>query len=203
MISHDCSSSEHSPPTPYQNHKELVFLPGVHPLPHRSGINISMAADFSFDIVSEVDLNIVKDAFNVANKELMNRYDLKGTSAEIEFDGKEITMTADSEFGLNQVKDIVFSKMIKKEIDPKMMEFTDPEESGKIVKQKLTFKQGIATEQAKALNKQIKDSKIKVNSQIQGDALRISGKSKDDLQKTMAFVKGLDLPYAVNFTNYR
>lgn len=163
-----------------------------------------MASDFSFDIVSEVDLNVVKDAFNVANKELMNRYDLKGTSATIEFDGKEITLTADDEFGLTQVKDIVFSKMIKKDIDAKMMEFSKPEESGgKTVKQKLTFKQGIAQDEAKSLNKQIKDTKLKVNSQIQGEAVRISGKSKDDLQKVMAFVKGLDLPYAVKFTNYR
>lgn len=162
-----------------------------------------MASEFSFDIVSEVDLNIVKDGFNVAHKELINRYDLKGTSAEIEFDGKEITLTADTEFGLNQVKDIVFSKMIKKEIDPKMMEFSNPEESGKIVRQKLTFKQGIAQDQAKALVKQIKETKIKVNAQIQGDAVRVSGKAKDDLQKVMQEVKALDLPYAVKFTNYR
>lgn len=163
-----------------------------------------MASDFSFDIVSEVDMNIVKDAFNVAHKELINRYDLKGTKADIEFDGKEIKLTGSDEFGLNQVKDIVFSKMIKKEIDAKMMEFSKPEEAGGMtVIQTLTFKQGIAQDQAKALNKQIKDSKLKVNSQIQGEAVRVSGKSKDDLQKVMQLVKGLDLPYAVKFTNYR
>lgn len=163
-----------------------------------------MAADFSFDIVSEVDLHIVKDAFNVADKELSNRYDLKGTKAALEFDGKEITLIADDEFQLGQVKDILFSKLIKKEIDAKMMEFSNPEAAGGMTsKQKLTFKQGIAQDQAKALNKQIKDTKLKVNSQIQGDAIRISGKSKDDLQKVMTFVKGLDLPYAVKFTNYR
>lgn len=162
-----------------------------------------MASEFSFDIVSEVDMNIVKDGFNVANKELMNRYDLKGTSANIEFDDKEITITADSEFGLGQVKDIVFSKMIKKNIDPKMMEFSDPEESGKIVRQKLSFKQGIAQDQAKALVKEIKNTKLKVNAQIQGEAVRVSGKSKDDLQKVMQEVKGMNLDYAVTFNNYR
>lgn len=162
------------------------------------------ASEFSFDIVSEVDLNVVKDGFNIANKELMNRYDLKGTKAAIEFDGKEIQLTADDEFQLNQVKDIVFSKMIKKEIDAKMMDFSKPESAGGMTaKQKLTFKQGIEQDKAKALVKSIKDTKLKVNAQIQGEAVRISGKSKDDLQKVMTHVKGMDLPYAVNFTNYR
>lgn len=163
-----------------------------------------MAADFSFDIVSEVDKMEVKNAFNQAEKELQNRYDFKGTKAAMELVDNAIDLTADDEFRMGQLYDIVFSKLIKRGIDAKMIETGKIEVAGGMtVKQKVTFKQGIPTDQAKALVKQIKDSKIKVNVQIQGEEVRVSGKSKDDLQKTMQFVKGLELPYAVNFTNYR
>ncbi len=163
-----------------------------------------MAADFSFDIVSEVDKMEVKNAFNQAEKELQNRYDFKGTKAAMELADDAIDLTADDEFRMGQLYDIVFSKLIKRGIDAKMIETGKIEGAGGMtVKQKVTFKQGIPTDQAKALVKQIKDSKIKVNVQIQGEEVRVSGKSKDDLQKTMQFVKGLELPYAVNFTNYR
>lgn len=163
-----------------------------------------MAADFSFDIVSEVDKMEVKNAFNQAEKELQNRYDFKGTKAAMELADDAIDLTADDEFRMGQLYDIVFSKLIKRGIDAKMIETGKIEGAGGMtVKQKVTFKQGIPTDQAKALVKQIKDSKIKVNVQIQGEEVRVSGKSKDDLQKAMQFVKGLELPYAVNFTNYR
>lgn len=163
-----------------------------------------MAADFSFDIVSEVDKMEVKNAFNQAEKELQNRYDFKGTKAAMELADDAIDLTADDEFRMGQLYDIVFSKLIKRGIDAKMIETGKIEVAGGMtVKQKVTFKQGIPTDQAKALVKQIKESKIKVNVQIQGEEVRVSGKSKDDLQKTMQFVKGLELPYAVNFTNYR
>jgi hypothetical protein len=160
--------------------------------------------EFSFDIVSRVDLNEVKNAFNQATKELENRYDFRGSVAKIEFDGKELKVTAEDEFRLEQVRDIVFSKLVKRGVDPKMVEYGKVEPgAGVSVHQSVKFKQGIAQDKAKALAKQIKEKGLKVHAQIQGEELRVSGKDKDDLQKAIQFVKSLDLDYAVEFTNYR
>ncbi|MBA4292726.1 YajQ family cyclic di-GMP-binding protein [bacterium] len=163
-----------------------------------------MATEFSFDIVSEVDRMEVKNAFNQAVKELSNRYDFKGSPASIEESDKDIVIAAEDEFRLSQVRDILFSKLIKREISAKMMTYGDIEPAkGTTVKQTIKFREGLETDEAKALNKQIKDEKFKVNSQVQNNQVRITGKSKDDLQKVMQFVKALDLPYTVKFTNYR
>ncbi|MGE0001781.1 MAG: YajQ family cyclic di-GMP-binding protein [Fimbriimonadaceae bacterium] len=160
--------------------------------------------EFSFDIVSEVDLNEAKNAFNQATKELEHRYDFRGSNAKIEFDGKAMKLTAEDEFRLGQVRDILFSKLVKREIDPKMVEFGKIEPgAGVSVHQTVTFKQGISQEHAKALAKQIKDNGLKVHAQVQGEQLRVSGKSKDDLQKAIQFVKGLELPFTVTCTNFR
>lgn len=161
------------------------------------------AAESSFDIVSRVDQMEVKNAIDQAQKELSNRYDLKGTKAEIQSEKDDVTVIADDEFRLDQVKDIVFSKLIKRGIDARQIEWGKVEPGAGIsVKVKLTFKAGIPQDQAKALIKQIRD-KLKVNAQIQGEEVRVSSKSKDDLQKVITFVKGLDLPYPVDFLNYR
>ncbi|MBL8068278.1 MAG: YajQ family cyclic di-GMP-binding protein [Armatimonadetes bacterium] len=163
-----------------------------------------MATEFSFDIVSEVDRMEVKNAFQQAVKELANRYDFKGSSAAIEESGNEIILTAEDDFRLSQVRDILFSKLVKREISAKMVEYGTVEPAkGMTVRQAVSFKEGLKMEEAKALSKMIKDEKFKVNSQVQGEQVRVSGKSKDDLQKVMAYVKGLDLPYAVKFTNFR
>lgn len=163
-----------------------------------------MATEFSFDIVSEVDRMEVKNAFQQAVKELANRYDFKGSPAAIEESGNNIILTAEDEFRLSQVRDILFSKLVKREISAKMVEYGTVEPAkGMTVRQSVSFKQGLKMEEAKALSKMIKDEKFKVNSQVQGEQVRVSGKSKDDLQKVMAYVKGLDLPYAVKFTNFR
>ncbi|HJP82968.1 MAG TPA: YajQ family cyclic di-GMP-binding protein [Fimbriimonadaceae bacterium] len=160
--------------------------------------------DFSFDIVSRVDQMEVKNAIDQAHKELHNRYDLKGTKAEIVAEKDDTTIIADDEFRLQQVQDIVFSKLIKRGIDARQIEWSKIEPgAGVSVKQKLTFKAGIAQDQAKALIKQIKDKGLKVNAQIQGEEVRVSSKSKDDLQKAIQFVKGLDLAYPVDFVNFR
>lgn len=160
--------------------------------------------DFSFDVVSRVDQMEVKNAIDQAQKELHNRYDLKGTKAEILAEKDDTTVIADDEFRLDQVKDIVFSKLIKRGIDARQIEWGKVEPGAGIsVRTKLTFKAGIAQDQAKALIKQIKDKGLKVNAQIQGEEVRVSSKSKDDLQKAITFVKGLDLPYPVDFVNYR
>jgi uncharacterized protein YajQ (UPF0234 family) len=165
-----------------------------------------MAADFSFDIVSKVDPMEVKNAMDQADKELLNRYDFKGTKAELIFDGKlDIVLVADDEFRMDQLKDIVFSKFLKRGIDARQIEWGKVEPSGNLtVRCKLELKQGISQDKAKALTKQIRDNKaLKVNSQIQGEEVRVSSKSKDDLQKCMQFVKSLDLDYPVEFINFR
>lgn len=165
-----------------------------------------MAADFSFDIVSKVDPMEIKNAMDQADKELLNRYDFKGTKAEIVFDGKlDIVLVADDDFRMDQLKDIVFSKMLKRGIDARQISWGKVEEAGNLtVRCKLELKQGISQDKGKALTKMIRDNKaLKVNSQIQGEEVRVSGKSKDDLQKTIQFVKGLDLDYPVDFINFR
>ena len=162
------------------------------------------AADSSFDIVSKVDMMELKNAINQADKELSNRYDLKGTKCEIVHEKDDVSLVADDEFRMQQLQDIVFSKLIKRGIDGRSIEWGKIEPGAGIsVRCKLTLKQGIPQDKAKALTKQIRDKGLKVQAQIQGEEVRVSGKSKDDLQKTITFVKGLDLDYPVDFINFR
>ena len=162
------------------------------------------AKEFSFDIVSKADMMEVKNAVDQAKRELANRYDFKGSKAEIQFEKDDITLVADDEFRLKQLTDILTSKMIKRGIELRQLEFGTVEPAtGVSVRQKVTMKQGIAQEHAKPLIKQIKDKGLKVQAQIQGDAVRVTGKDKDELQKAITFVKSLDLPVPVKFENYR
>lgn len=134
----------------------------------------------------------------------MNRWDLKGTNSEIEFEKDQITLTGGDEMKLGMVRDILFSKLIKRGIDARQIDYGKEEPAtGMSLRQKVNFKQGIEQETGKQISKSIRDSGIKVNAQIQGDELRVSGKSKDDLQKAMALVKAMDLAVPVEFTNYR
>lgn len=163
-----------------------------------------MAKEFSFDIVSKADMMEVKNGVDQAKRELQNRYDFKGTMASIAFENEEIDLVADDEFRMGQLKDIVTSKLMKRGIDLRQLDEGKIEAgTGVSVKQKIGIKQGIPQDQAKPLAKQIKDAKLKVQAQVQGEAVRVSGKSKDDLQKAMAFVKGLKLELPVKFENYR
>jgi uncharacterized protein YajQ (UPF0234 family) len=162
------------------------------------------AKEFSFDIVSRADMMEVRNAVDQAKRELANRYDFKGTKAEIQFEKDEITLVADDEFRMGQLTDILTSKMVKRGIELRQLDFGKLEPgSGVSVRQKVTMKQGIAQEHAKPLIKQIKDKGLKVQAQIQGDTVRVTGKDKDELQKAIAFVKSLDLPVPVRFENYR
>lgn len=163
------------------------------------------AKEFSFDITSDVDMQEVRNAVDQAQKELANRYDFRGSKSEILFEKDEITLIADDEFKMEQLKDIFVSKMLKRGIDLRQIGYAKQEHgTGMTIRQKVELKQGIPQDQAKALVKQIKDQKnLKVQAQIQGEAVRVSGKEKDDLQKAIAFVKALDLPFPVNFGNYR
>ena len=163
------------------------------------------ATEFSFDIVSRADKMEVKNALDQAERELANRYDLKGSKCEIVTEKDETTLVADDEFKMDQLKDIVFSKLLKRGIDARQIEWGDLEPGAGIsVRSKLTLKTGIDQDKAKPLTKQIRDNKgLKVNSQIQGDEIRVTSKDKDELQKTMKFVKGLDLDFPVDFVNFR
>jgi uncharacterized protein YajQ (UPF0234 family) len=162
-------------------------------------------SDFSFDIVSRADMMELKNAVQQAQRELENRYDFKGSKADIQFEKDKLTLVADDEFKMDQLKDIVFSKMLKRGIDARQISWTKLEPAAGItVKCDLELQTGISQDKAKALVKQIRDNKaLKVQPQIQGDEVRVSSKSKDDLQKAIAFVKGLDLDYPVDFVNFR
>ena len=160
--------------------------------------------EFSFDIVSRADMMEVRNAIDQAQRELAHRYDFKGTKAEIVFEKEDITLVGDDEFRLGQLKDIFESKMIKRGIDLRQLDYGKAEPgSGISLRQKVKLKQGISQDIAKPVVKQIKDKGFKVQAQIQGDAIRVAAKDKDELQKVITFVKGLDLSIPVMFDNYR
>lgn len=160
--------------------------------------------DFSFDIVSKVDMMEVRNAVDQAQKELANRYDFRGSKSEIRFEKDDLTLVADDEFKMEQLKDIVVSKLLKRGVDIRQIDYAKAEAgTGLTIRQKVIFRQGIQQDQAKSIIKQIKDKGLKVSAQIQGEELRVTGKDKDELQKVIVFVKGLDLPIPVRFTNYR
>ncbi|MEQ1823267.1 MAG: YajQ family cyclic di-GMP-binding protein [Fimbriimonadaceae bacterium] len=161
--------------------------------------------EFSFDVYSKVDQQEVKNAVDQAQKELANRYDFKGSKCDIAQEKEDITLTADDEFKMEQLKDILVSKLLKRGIDMRQIGWSKAEHgTGMSIRQKVEFKVGIPQDEGKKINRLIKDNKaLKVNSQIQGDELRVTGKDKDDLQKAMAFIKEMDLPFPVSFGNYR
>lgn len=165
-----------------------------------------MATQFSFDIVSESDLQEVDNAINQASKEILQRYDFKGSKSEITLNKKEnvISVHSDDEFKLKSVIDILQNKLIKRNISIKALKYGTVENaSGGTVRQEIKLQQGIEKEDAKKIVKMIKDSKLKVQASIQDEQVRVSGKSKDDLQAVMKLLNDSDLPFAFQFTNYR
>ncbi|RPI02061.1 MAG: YajQ family cyclic di-GMP-binding protein [Ignavibacteriae bacterium] len=165
-----------------------------------------MAQQNSFDIVSEVNLQEVDNAVNQAQKEIIQRYDFKGIRTSIELDQKEkkITLTTGDEFHLKSVVDILQSKLIKRGVPVKALRYGAIEPAANSsVRQIVTLQVGIAKEDAKVLTKLIKDSKMKVQTQIMEDQVRVSGKNKDDLQAVMALIRGQDFSFALQFVNYR
>src|SRR5215212_7587671 len=163
-------------------------------------------ADSSFDIVSELNLQEMDNAITQAQKEIGTRYDFKGSSAGVEFNrkDKELTLTADHEPQLEAVRSVVMARMIKRGIDPKAM---DPQKvenaTHKTVRQKVKLKSGIDKDTAKTIQKQIKDLKLKVNASIQGEALRVSGSKKDDLQAVIAALRANPPGIPLQFNNFR
>jgi cyclic-di-GMP-binding protein len=159
----------------------------------------------SFDIVCKVDLQEVTNAVTQAQKEMQQRYDFKGSKSKIDWDGKkEISLLADDDYKLTAVIDILQSKLIKRGISAKSLVMGKMESAFEgTVRQKVTLQQGIPVDKAKEINRLIKDSKIKVQSQFQDEQVRVTGKKRDDLQEAMSLVKKAELGLDFQFTNFR
>ena len=165
-----------------------------------------MASQNSFDVVSEIDMQEVDNALNQARKEILQRYDFKGTKTDIDFNQKEnlITVLSDDDFRMKAVIDILQNKFIKRGIALKAMKFGEVEPAGGgMSRMKITLNVGIEKENAKLLVKMIKDQKFKVQAQIMDDQVRVTGKDRDDLQQVIAMLKAAELEFAIQFTNYR
>jgi uncharacterized protein YajQ (UPF0234 family) len=161
-------------------------------------------ADSSFDIVSSVDLQEVKNAIAQAMKEIQTRFDLKGTNSTIELSGEELVLASSDEFKLKAVRDVLEGRLVKRNVPLKALTFGEVEKAlGGTARQKITLQKGIPTEKAREIVKLIKGSKLKVQAAIQGDQLRVTGKNKDDLQGVIRLLKGTDLGIDMQFTNYR
>lgn len=163
-----------------------------------------MAGTSSFDIVSEVDMQEVDNAVNQTVKEVSQRYDFKGSIAEIELEGDEIKIHAENDFKLKSIHEILIAKCAKRGVPLKSLDFGKVEKaSGESVKQPVTIKKGISKEKGKEITSLIKASKIKVQAQIMDDKVKVSGKNRDDLQAVIQLLKGKDLGIELQYTNYR
>ncbi|MEV6104682.1 YajQ family cyclic di-GMP-binding protein [Streptomyces sp. NPDC051940] len=161
-------------------------------------------ADSSFDIVSKVERQEVDNALNQAAKEISQRYDFKGVGASIAWSGEKIEIRANSEERAKAVLDVFETKLVKRGISLKALDSGEPQASGKEYKLSSSIKEGISQDDAKKLGKIIRDEGPKgVKAQVQGDELRVSSKSRDDLQEVIQLIKGRDLDFAVQFVNYR
>lgn len=161
-------------------------------------------AESSFDIVSKVDLQEVRNAFGQAEKEIATRYDLKRVDAALTLEGETLIAESADEFTLGQAVDVLHNKLVKRGIHLKSLRpgKIEPASGGR-VRQKLDFQQGIPTDTAKKIVAEIKRLKLKVQAAIQGETVRVSGKNKDDLQTAIATLRALDLDVPLTFTNYR
>ena len=156
----------------------------------------------SFDVVSELDKHEVTNAVDNAIKELERRYDLRGKGS-FEFKDQTVTLTAEAEFQLEQMLEILRMSLIKRKIDIQCLEVKDHYASGKVVKQEATLREGIDKELAKKIVALIKDAKLKVQAAIQGEQVRITGKKRDDLQEAIALLRGQELGMPLQYENFR
>jgi uncharacterized protein YajQ (UPF0234 family) len=146
----------------------------------------------------------IENAVNTSNKELANRFDFKGSNAEIKLEKDEIKLSATDQFKINALREIVISKLAKRAISLKSVEVKEPDISPLgHARQVIKIKQGIEQSAAKQITGFIRDTKLKVTTQIQGDAVRVTGKNRDDLQAVMAAVRGHEFPVSLNFQNFR
>jgi uncharacterized protein YajQ (UPF0234 family) len=157
----------------------------------------------SFDIVSEVDLQEVRNAVDQANREVGTRFDFKGVDARFELTGSEVLLRADTEFRLSQMLDILRQKLVKRKIDLDCLEIKDPEISLHAAKQQVLIREGIDADLARKLVKAVKDARLKVQAQIQGNQLRVSGNKRDDLQQVIAALRAGEWGLPLQFSNFR
>jgi cyclic-di-GMP-binding protein len=161
-------------------------------------------ADASFDVVSKVDMQEVDNALNQARKELGQRFDFKGTVTTVEWSGKELVISSKTEQRAMAALDVLKEKLVKRSVSLKSLEAGEPKPAGGgTYRIECRFIEGIPEEKAKALSKLIRQSKLKVQAQVQGDQLRVTGKSRDDLQGAIKLMKENDQGLALQFTNYR
>jgi len=157
----------------------------------------------SFDIVSEVDQHELKNAVDQANREVSTRFDFKGTECSFELKEQEILLKAEGEFQLKQMRDVLRAKMVKRSIDTGALDIQSPEGSLQNTRQKILLKEGLDGDAGRKVTKLIKTGKFKVQTQIQGNQVRVTGKKRDDLQKVMAMLREEDIGIPVQFTNFR
>jgi cyclic-di-GMP-binding protein len=157
----------------------------------------------SFDIVSELNAHEVANAIDQANREVSTRFDFKGTDAKYELKEFVVTLIAKADFQLKQMMDILKLKLAKRGVDVACMKIDEPVVTGQTWKQTATLRQGVDTELGKKIQRLIKDSKLKVQAAIQDKQVRVTGKSRDDLQETIALVRGAKLELPLQFTNFR
>jgi uncharacterized protein YajQ (UPF0234 family) len=165
-----------------------------------------MADQNSFDVVSEVNIQEVKNALDQTMKEISQRFDFKGSKSKVTLEENEtvLVLVSDDEAKLKSVIDILQTKLVKRNVSLKSLDYGKVEQAlAGTVRQKVTITQGIASEKAKDITKAIRDAKFKVQAQIQGDQLRVTSKSRDELQTVIAFLKGKDFGIPLQFTNYR
>lgn len=163
-----------------------------------------MASEFSFDVVSKIDRQELDNALNQARKEIAGRFDFKNSKTEIAADEKSITLISDDELKMKNVVDIVQAKAIKRGIDVRVFEYGVVEPAAQnTVRQVVTLRSGIPKDKSKTLTEKIKALKLKVNTQVQDEQIRVSSKSKDDLQKVMDALRGPGIELPLQFVNYR
>ncbi|MCQ4087252.1 YajQ family cyclic di-GMP-binding protein [Saccharibacillus sp. JS10] len=163
-----------------------------------------MASESSMDIVSKMDMQELKNAIDQAEREITSRFDFKGTKTNFDLQKDSLVIVSDDEYKLGAVIDILQSKMIKRGVPFKNLEFGKIESASlNTVRQSLGLKSGIESDSSKKINTLIRDSKLKVKSQIQGDQIRVTSKSRDDLQAVMKLLREADLPIELQFTNFK
>ena len=157
----------------------------------------------SFDVVSEVDWHEVTNAVDQANRELQTRFDFRGVDAKFERNDEVVRITAEAEIQLDQMIDILRGKMVKRSIDPKVMDIGDQEHVGKLLHKNIRINEGIESLLAKKIVKMIKDRKMKVQAAIQGEKVRVTGKKRDDLQQVISMLKEEELDVPLQYNNFR
>jgi len=161
-------------------------------------------AESSFDVVSTVDLQEVKNAISQAMKEITTRFDLKGTDSEVALQGEELVLASKDEYKLRAVRDVLEGRLVKRSVPLKALTYGEVEKAlGGTARQKVALQKGISSDKAREIVKIIKGSKLKVQASIQGEQVRVSGKNRDDLQSVIRMLKDTDLGIDMQFTNYR